>query len=617
MSGHLQKRSRRDDSETAGTSESSASHSSNKSPLWQCLLQRYGWGNMSAAEVQQLAQAAVRSGAKGQDLDDLAALGAHGNSLGNAQRDLTRLLFNEVAAPLPVKTQTFLSAADGVKLRDCELMLPHDWIAALFEHGVSNQLLGLQRRSLFWNQMDWDNNPQIHESISFFGSIDFDKEVVVPLLLHGDGAPHTETDSLLVLSMRSILSEQNVSLSQFLLMALPKSCMVASSLDRVWQMLVWSFNALAMGVHPDKDVDGRSYSTMPCKSAEEERRFLLAGKPLGGSMKIRCIIMVVAGDIEWFCSQFGFPYAMANNPCPYCKADNLRVNSQRPFTDFRSNAKWKTTVLKPHELKAKYGNHPLMQVMGVNVFSIKLDTLHLVDLGVAAHTFGNLLFEIMEDSLVGNRTTSLQELNKLVADAYESLKIPVKNRVGALKLSNLKAGASDYPTLSHIKGRKIRWFSKVAVVLATNFKNESKATHHRLACVKAIDTLYTCLDDPALVYPASLQELFSKSVEAFLAHYGCLATLSMEAGQCRYSIVQKHHLLAHLPSQSKFIAPRCAWTYGGESFMGLMVRLSALCVQGTAPWRMSAKLYQKNRLAMHLIWKYGLCYDDDNADETE
>jgi hypothetical protein len=190
-----------------------------------------------------------------------------------------------------------------------------------------------------------------------------------------------------------------------------------------------------------------------------------------------------------------------------------------------------------------------------------------------------------------------------------------KKRIVNLKLSNFSSGGSDYPVLTHIKGRKVRWFSQVAVELAQRFKTENKATHHRLLCIKALDSLYSCLDDPRLVFDDRLQSSFQQSVDAFLAHYGHLAGVSMNSNLCRYSIVQKHHLLAHLPAQSKFIAPRCAWTYGGESFMGLMVRLSAMCVQGTPPWKLPAKLYQKNRLAMHLIWSHGLNYKEEDVEE--
>ena len=40
--------------------------------------------------------------------------------------------------------------------------------------------------------------------------------------------------------------------------------------------------------------------------------------------------------------------------------------------------------------------HPLMTVSGVTPDTIKLDLLHLVDLGIAAHLYGNLIWDLLE-----------------------------------------------------------------------------------------------------------------------------------------------------------------------------------------------------------------------------
>ena len=44
--------------------------------------------------------------------------------------------------------------------------------------------------------------------------------------------------------------------------------------------------------------------------------------------------------------------------------------------------------------------------------------------------------------------------------------------------------------------------------------------------------------------------------EELLAHYAWLARDSMLKGEYRFSVVQKHHLLAHYSTQSRFLAPR-------------------------------------------------------------
>ena len=46
---------------------------------------------------------------------------------------------------------------------------------------------------------------------------------MLPLILHEDGGTFQRSDSIVVLSMRSLLSSSNVANSQMLLLAIPKS----------------------------------------------------------------------------------------------------------------------------------------------------------------------------------------------------------------------------------------------------------------------------------------------------------------------------------------------------------------------------------------------------------
>jgi hypothetical protein len=114
---------------------------------------------------------------------------------------------------------------------------------------------------------------------------------------------------------------------------------------------------------------------------------------------------------------------MSNNPCPYCLCDNYfeEEKSVRPFTDFRKDATWKSTlrsVSAPPPV-----SHPLFGVPGTSFWSMKLDLLHLVDLGVASHIYGNLLATIVKSLPMGKKR-ALVEVNKMVAMRYEELETP-------------------------------------------------------------------------------------------------------------------------------------------------------------------------------------------------
>jgi hypothetical protein len=64
-------------------------------------------------------------------------------------------------------------------------------------------------------------------------------------------------------------------------------------------------------------------------------------------------------------------------------------------------------------------------------------------------------------------------------------------------------------------------------------------------------------------------EAFDIAVYQCLANYQLLAHCSMSAGLVRYNVVQKHHMLAHIPQFARSsVNPRLVATYSEESFVG-------------------------------------------------
>lgn len=67
-------------------------------------------------------------------------------------------------------------------------------------------------------------------------------------LLHGDGAPFTEVDSLQVISFRCLLTKRAISESQLMIAAWPKQ----SPTPATGKWLAWSFRCLFEGQTPKK-----------------------------------------------------------------------------------------------------------------------------------------------------------------------------------------------------------------------------------------------------------------------------------------------------------------------------------------------------------------------------
>lgn len=105
----------------------------------------------------------------------------------------------------------------------------------------------------FWERVDL-TRPRLQACQDWLRIFkDIKKEAPVPLILHGDGAPHREIDSLQVLSMRSMLAETSIAESQLLLFACPKACLGKEAMADIMKTLAWSFTAMTKGKFPAKD----------------------------------------------------------------------------------------------------------------------------------------------------------------------------------------------------------------------------------------------------------------------------------------------------------------------------------------------------------------------------
>ena len=359
--------------------------------------------------------------------------------------------------------------------------------------------------------------------------------------------------------MRCAISGVAIKQSQLLLTCLPKSAGTASSMKPIWEAIAGSFKKMAE-----------------------------AGKG---------VLFVVAGDLEWFSSDFGWPTAMSNNPCPYCLCDNYfeEEKSVRPFTDFRKDATWKSTLRSVSAPPP--ASHPLFGVPGSSFWSMKLDLLHLVDLGVASHIHGNLLATIVKSLPMGKKR-ALVEVNKMVAMRYEELETPAGERIPRLNVSDIFG--DEFPCLKHVKGRRVRKFATVATLLAGTLATNTKGKHMEALC-KAMEEAYDLCDLKEYVWDKKVGQQFQEKTEAILGHYSWLAKNSMKSAECMWSLVQKHHLMAHYPAQCQYLAPRSCWAYGGESFMSLMVAVAGSSVKSTPAWMLPSKVLDKFEYAFHLM----------------
>ena len=607
--------------------------------LWVLLLRKFSIGKLSALEVQEVASAAVKSGADNAEMRALQGLGGMGHARGNVHRDLVRKYFSLLLSPEPWEIQCPLAVKQGghriEKEASTHMLLPHLWVIEAQENNfLGNLCCKDEEIAAFWkSQM---KSPQMTPELKQVIKTSQPSQLPVPYLLHGDAAPFTEVDSIQVLSFRPgsvmawvlacfvskflcvgldspffclgldspcchvparcLLSSKAVTQSQMLISALPKLAMTKETCKRMMEVLAWSWQVLWDGVVPKKDKAG--------DPIEKHR----------GKRMRKGVLWSVSGDLEWFASEFGFPYSAANMLCPFCLADQFKEGSPRPFTDFRATAAWRQTTLPPAKLQKKFAGHPLFRGGGgaphASALSIKLDILHVLDLGVAAYAHGSLLWSIMEELPGASRAVRLANLNQKVVEAYDKVGLEAQKRMKHLSLSDLAETAEEYPCLKHVKGAKIRYFAPAAFELAKEF-NETKSGKHREALAKQLVKVYKILGSSWEDWDF---EAFKKAVDDFMAHYSWLAANALHEGLHLWSLVQKSHVLLHLAEQSKFMHPCLNWTYGSESFMGWTVQIASSCTSGTPAEKLPLKVLQKFRLVFHLYLKGYISLDEDVDD---
>ena len=120
----------------------------------------------------------------------------------------------------------------------------------------------------------------------------------LPLCLHGDAGAFQKNDSIHEISVRSLLSRQNVATAQLLLLALPKGAISkcpgdpsSSTMHHVWSVIKWSFEAAYFNKFPETDHMGKAWPQYSWRSK-------MAGQPLNSDGH-SALLFAIQGDAEY------------------------------------------------------------------------------------------------------------------------------------------------------------------------------------------------------------------------------------------------------------------------------------------------------------------------------
>jgi len=406
---------------------------------------------------------------------------------------------------------------------------------------------------------------------------------LVPLAVHGDGGAFSKNDSLMVISMRAITSASNVAHSQLFLAGIPKACVNKSTdpamdtMTCLWKVLKWSFTALLDGKHPARDHEGKLWRN-------DQQRYI-ANKPLNDKGMGGCIF-ALTGDLEYLQNELKVSAHSYNECCWLCKAEKF---DGVPFNDFRSDAAWRATVHPPAYHRANVPSaHPIWTIPGVVTESIHIDSLHTNEEGTAAHTVGNIFFDlVIGPEWPGTQAEKLSRLFNTILTCYADLGIERSNQISTLTMGNfcnLKHKHTTYPCLSGIKARHVRYLVPVARKLcedalsAACSESDAQYRRTRFLCVKWLDEMYKSMEINAYHFTESQLRMYSSATSNFLVCYSKCARICFDANVKQWNIVPKFHYCAHMPDQAKYLNPKFVTTYSGETMVGFMVQLGHSCL---------------------------------------
>ena len=227
------------------------------------------------------------------------------------------------------------------------LRLPHLWFECLDRAGILETIAAdVASLTKYWSEQDFKKNPQLKKAAAFWKSFDVQQELPIPLLLHGDSA------SMLVVSIRCVISEKAVKNSELLLACLPKEATTDSTWKPIWDAIATSLTALANRCHPDPS------------------------RPLR-----RAIVMTIAGDLEFTLQNSG---GLPRIPTTYARSARQTICMTRTRRLHLSTILDKVQLGGLCHAPPPNNGHQLFAVPAVNCWSLKLDLLRMVDLGCSA-----------------------------------------------------------------------------------------------------------------------------------------------------------------------------------------------------------------------------------------
>ena len=482
-----------------------------------------------------------------EDLQEVGAKDSHGKNL---SRDLKKKLLRGSRWPKVYTCRLPLwdKKLQQTRLLELPIWLPHEVVAAL--HAEIKSPRGLcDFEALF---------PSQQQELERVASIlNVEARSLCAVSLWQDGVPYNSdrTKSLEVVSL-SILTSPHHQL-RIPLMILPKHCMVpksTESMDAVFQVFKWSFEALATGIWPTARHDGSAFTGKDAWRARQSPQFP------------QTVLLEVKGDWSAMKSVFRLPGWKDKSGC--CWMCNI---TPQEIHQVESTAPWRQPSNRmdhPRMMTRLYARHhelsPIFGIPFVESGSFKVDWLHCVDLGVSLEFLGGVFAEACS-FLPGSATDSCRQLYLLMKDYYK--RRGKQSRLDQLKPSMIWKENGKHARL-RAKAGESRDLVDFGVELAQDLFQQQSLFHQTI--LQAALLLQVCYSQ--LSESTFCRQTLQQSATRFALLYIALSEEAEQSGRRMFKLKPKLHLFLELAYSD--IPPSAFWTYRDEDFGGLISRLA-------------------------------------------
>ena len=507
---------------------------------------------ISGETAHRLAASGHRSGASG--VADLAVSGSSGSQKGNLARDILSKLTKTCTGPhlyfadipvLDVETNTS-------KLVAFPFLLPHETIDHLFEDdNFKPAFVTAASHPALYNVFE--------PMCKLVGLV---PARVLPIGLHGDGVPFSNTDSLEQLSWNFPAVPSS---PRFLFSAVSKNHCVdgRTTLEAMLTIFVWSMNICLSGLWPSVRHDGAVFHIR-----QDQGRAAKAMKPL----RFKALLVEFRADWSWLKQVLSFPSWSNKFICWRCKACRDPADPS-DYQNTTLEAEWRRDRYQPGQFLRlmKDSNVPISALFSLPGFteqSILQDWLHVVDLGVAQDHIGNLFHEVAEKLPGATRADRVHALFLKIRQFYREQ--PARTcHLNHLTPEMIKPEGQG-PKL-RAKGAETRHLIKFAASLA---REQAGDNAHDRAVVGLFDSLLTLAN--LVASPAFDKAAAASASRKYCALATALRTQALAADENSkfWKCKPKMHMLQELVEYTCMErgSPAGFWTYADESWCGWLKR---------------------------------------------